>query len=302
MELRELTTFRLAAQTLSFTRTADLLGYAQSSVTAQIQGLEAEFGVPLFNRLGRRVTLTEAGERLLDYAEKMLNLAAEAHSAVANEDRVSGSLTITATESVCAYRLPAILHLFRAQWPQIHLTFKPLPSSDIYRALKDGLIDIAFLLEDRTVLPGLHGEILMEESLCLLAAPTHPLAAYKHISPEDLQAETMLLTERSCGYRNKFERMISTVNMRMAELEFGSVEAIKQCAIAGLGVAFLPQMTVLETLATGQLVALPWQPTHIYLQLVWHKDKWISPTMNSFIETCRIVCSQLELAQETLTE
>src|SRR5262249_7757663 len=147
---------------------------------------ETEFGVPLFNRLGRRVTLTEAGIRLLDYAERMLNLAAEAHSAVANEERMSGSLTISAPESVCAYRLPAILHLFRAQWPQVHLTFKPLPSSDIYRALKDGMVDAAFLLENRESLHGMHSEILMKEPLCLLAAPTHPLAAYEKVAPLDL--------------------------------------------------------------------------------------------------------------------
>ena len=91
MDLRELATFRLAAQTLSFTRTADLLGYAQSSVTAQMQALEQEFGVPLFNRLGRRITLTEAGERLAEYAERMLNLAAEAHAAVTAEAQISGS-------------------------------------------------------------------------------------------------------------------------------------------------------------------------------------------------------------------
>ncbi len=288
MDLRELTTFRLAAQTLSFTRTADLLGYAQSSVTAQMQALEQEFGVPLFNRLGRRVTLTEAGERLAEYAERILSLAAEAHSAVTAETQISGSLTISAPESVCAYRLPAILHQFRTRWPQIHLTFKPLAITDIYRALKDGIIDVAFLLEERTIINSLHIENLTVEPLCLLAAPSHQLAACGHVSPADLGSETILLTERSCGYRNIFERMMSSASIRTAaELEFGSVEAIKQCAIAGLGVAFLPQMTVQESLATGQLVALPWQPTQVYLQMAWHKDKWVSPTMYSFLETCR---------------
>ena len=288
MDLRELTTFRLAAQTLSFTRTADLLGYAQSSVTAQMQALEQEFGVPLFNRLGRRVTLTEAGERLAEYAERILNLAAEAHSAVTADAQISGSLTISASESVCAYRLPAILHRFRKQWPQVHLTFKPLPIAEIYRALKDGIIDVAFLLEERTAINGLDIECLTIEPLCLLASPTHRLAARANVFSTDLESETVLLTERSCGYRHIFERMMSMSGIHLAaELEFGSVEAIKQCAIAGLGVAFLPQMTAQESLAAGQLVALPWQPTQVYLQMSWHKDKWISPAMYSFLETCR---------------
>ena len=109
MELKPLQTFKILADELNFTRTAERLNYAQSSVTAQIQGLEQELGVPLFERLGRRIRLTEAGTRLLRYADEILRLTDEALLAVPGQGEPSGTLTIGAVESLCTYRLAPIL-------------------------------------------------------------------------------------------------------------------------------------------------------------------------------------------------
>lgn len=110
MGLRHLQTFGAVAELLSFTRAAERLGYAQSSITGQVRALEEELGEPLFERLGKRVALTAAGRRLLPYAEKMLGLAGEARAAAAAQDgRPRGTLTIGASESLCAFRLPAVL-------------------------------------------------------------------------------------------------------------------------------------------------------------------------------------------------
>src|SRR5215210_5308545 len=117
MELRQLETFRAVAGPLSFTRAAVTLGYAQSSVTAQIQALEAELGVALFDRLGRRVALTEAGQRLLEYADRLLSLADEARAAVAEGAEPAGTLTVGAPETVLTYRLPRVLQRYRATFP-----------------------------------------------------------------------------------------------------------------------------------------------------------------------------------------
>src|SRR4051794_25715284 len=116
MDLRQLKTFRAVADSLSFTRAADALDYAQSSVTAQIRALEDELGVRLFDRLGRRVALTEAGLRLLAYADKMLDLADEAAHAIAEGDEPSGQLIIAAPETLSTYRLPPLLKQFRLRF------------------------------------------------------------------------------------------------------------------------------------------------------------------------------------------
>src|SRR5436305_2708758 len=109
MELRQLETFRMVAGQLSFTRAATALGYAQSSVTAQIQALESELGVALFDRLGRHVALTESGQRLLEYAERLLSLAEEARTALADGAEPTGTLTVGAPETALTYRLPRVL-------------------------------------------------------------------------------------------------------------------------------------------------------------------------------------------------
>src|SRR5690606_16915793 len=105
MELRQLRTFQRVATTLSFTRAAEELGYAQSSVTAQVRSLEDELSVRLFDRLGRQVSLTDAGQRLLEYATRLLNLAEEARLAVTESGEPSGQLVVAAPETLSSYRL-----------------------------------------------------------------------------------------------------------------------------------------------------------------------------------------------------
>src|SRR5687768_17710567 len=109
MELRLLATFEKVADVLSFTRAAADLGYAQSSVTSQIRALESSLGVDLFERLGSRIRLTEAGERLLPYARRMIDLAEEAQAAVTGADEPAGTITVGTMESLTSYRLPPLL-------------------------------------------------------------------------------------------------------------------------------------------------------------------------------------------------
>src|SRR5262245_21837871 len=131
MDLRQFTTFRTLARTLSFTRTAAELNYVQSNVSAQIRALESELGVRLFDRLGRRVVLTDAGCRLLDYADRVLALVQEAHTIVATTDEVAGTVIMSAPESLCAYRLPPLLHEVRTRFPRLQVTFRPGPVAEL---------------------------------------------------------------------------------------------------------------------------------------------------------------------------
>ena len=124
MDLRQLKTFQVVATALSFTRAAERLDYAQSSVTAQIRALEEELGVPLFDRLGRRVALTDSGARLLEYADKLLSLADEAYLAIAETDEPTGQLVISAPETLSAYRLPPLLKQFRQKFPRVQLILR----------------------------------------------------------------------------------------------------------------------------------------------------------------------------------
>lgn len=290
MDLRQLETFRAVAGSLSFTQAADKLDYAQSSVSAQIQSLEKEIGAPLFNRIGKRVELTDAGARLMDYAARMLSLAEEARTVVSGADAPSGSLTVTAPETICTYRLPPVLRQFRQRYPQVRLVYRPVRGTDLGRNVIQSDADIAFWLAEPMQSSNLIIEPLIEEPLALIAAPDHRLAGYACVRPTDLEDEPLLLTERGCNYRALFERrLVEAGVVPSTDYEFDSVEAIKQCVMANVGIAVLPQIDVQRELDNGSLVALPWdQPDFRVLTLVMrHAEKWVSPAMAAFLDLTR---------------
>lgn len=295
MEHRQLKTFGAVARALSFTRAAEGLGYVQSNVTAQVKALEAELGAPLFDRLGRRVVLTDAGRTLLGYAGRILDLHEEALAAVASAGGTpggepAGSLTISAPETLCTYRLPRLLRRFGERYPGVRLTFRPVPCSDLKSAVAEGVLDAAFLLEEPARSSVLELEALVEEPLLVLAPPDHPLAPSEGVGPADLDGERVLLTESGCSYRRIFERRLAEAGVEPARaLEFDSVEAIKQCVIAGMGVAVLPAVAVEAELERGEIASLPWSGPELKVptQVAWHKDKWVSPALGAFLSLSR---------------
>lgn len=298
MELRQLTTFKAVATHLSFTRAAVALDYAQSSVTAQIQALEDEIGLPLFDRVGRRVSLTAAGQRLLWYADKMLELAAEAKAAVAGATTPTGTLTISAPETICSYRLPVVLQEFRQHFPQVRLTFKPLPSSELRQAVSEGTLDVAFLLDEPLQANNLNIEILRDEAIWLVGPPDHRLASFVRVLPGDIEGEPLLLTESGCTYRSLFKRALAEAGVHPnVIMEFSSVDSIKQCVMAGMGLTVLPAVAVQREVESGELVAIKWagSPISVALQMAWHRDKWISPALHEFLCLAR---TRLQLLAE----
>jgi DNA-binding transcriptional LysR family regulator len=289
MEFRQLRTFRAVAATRSITQAAASLSYAQSSVSVQIQALEKELGVPLIDHVGRTIQLTEAGERLLRYAERLIDLADEAQKVVSDVRACDGTLSIGAPETICTYRLPPVLREFRRRFPKVQLSFRPMLDVDLYAGVRAAALDIGFLLQEPVGSNGIRVETLIEEPLVVICAPGHVLAQKPHVRPADLEGETLLLTEVGCGYRHLFEQSISKGGVyAVIKLEFTSVEAIKACVGAGLGIGFLPQVAVDRELAEGSLCAVDWEKSfQVCTQLITHKDKWISPPMEEFIRLCR---------------
>lgn len=290
MEIKQLVTFKHAAENLNFTQTAKMLNFAQSSVTAQIKSLEDEIGKPLFERLGKRLILTEAGHQFIKYAEKMISLSEEAITAANEEEELTGTLTIGAQESQCTYRLPLILKEFKTAFPKVKLVFKPAHSDEMARKqLMEGLLDIAFIMDERKPDGSLKVERLIKEELLLVASPKQSKPDF---SIEDLKYETLLLTEAGCSYRTIFEESLNSLGIySLDKIEFASIEAIKQCVIAGLGVALLPEMVVKKDIEEGRMKELPWKSATppLYTQIAWHKDKWMTPPLDEFISLTRKV-------------
>ncbi len=267
------------------------MNYAQSSVTAQIQALEQEFGVQLFERLGKRIRLTEAGERLLLYADQILRQSDVARLTVPGHNEPGGTLTIGSVESLCTYRLAPVLMAFRSRYPRVELVFRTGICADLRKEVSHGELDLAFTLEKAGHDEALVFDVLMREPMLVLARPDHALVQREQVNPTDLEGETILVTEPGCSYRTMFEQALTAAGLRHPKVEFASVEAIKQCVIAGLGVTLLPEMAVKDELSRGLLSAVPWVGPEfpVVTQMCWHKDKWMSPALRAFIEVTKEV-------------
>ena len=299
MEVRQLQIFRTLAEELNFTRTAELVHTVQSNVTAQIKALEDELGVPLFDRLGRRVTLTDAGRRFKPFAEQALTAMEQGQRALQAGEEPSGPLRIGAPESVLAYRLPQVLRAYRKRYPMVELAFRPYVDASLCSMLETGKFDMAIQMSDPRPGPGFQSIRLRTERVFLLSDLNHPLAKKRTVKPEDLAGQMLLLTEPGCGYRNKLDQVLAQRNVRPGNVtEFSSVEAIKQCVIAGMGLALLPAIVVARELRQHQFKALHWAgpSLDIATHVMWHKDKWVSPAMAAFQE---MMLDKLEDAAET---
>ena len=171
-------------------------------------------------------------------------------------------LTIAAPETLCAYRLPPAILRFRAQFPEVNIRVLPTPEGREawQRLLRNGEIEAAMRIGAVFDSAEFDRLTLNSEPLYLLTHPNHELAQKSLITPHDLVNQTLLLTEPTCTYRVIFEQLMRARGVQPETIiEFHAVEAIKQCAIAGLGIAVLPALTVADALNDGRLTALHWQ-------------------------------------------
>ncbi|MEU6948835.1 LysR family transcriptional regulator [Streptomyces sp. NPDC046316] len=292
MELRLLVTFEKVAAVLSFTRAATELRYAQSSVTGQVRALESSLGVELFERLGSRIRLTEAGERLLPYARRIIELSEEARAAVVEtEEEPAGTIAVGTMESLTSYRLPPLLELFHHRYPKVQLSLRPTLGDETRQALRQGTYDIGFLMEPETEHAGLEAEVLAEEPLTLVASPRHPLAGRTDLTSADLAAGQLVGTEPGCPYRDLFERELQEWSPPF--MEFGTLEATKRGVAGGLGIALVPRVAVSEELASGALVALDWRPPFtLFTQIAWRRGKRLPAHVRLFVEQARRLVSE----------
>lgn len=284
MDLTYFRTFREVARRKSFTKAGEALGYAQSSVTMQIQKLEREYGIPLFERYGRQLRLTPPGETLLKLAMQMLDLYDQSHERLTSQ--VSGTLTIGTINSLAAYFLPPFLQALKQLYPELNIQLYPDTESSLLLKVKEGEYDVGLILDHFPADPLLACTKIREEPLVLVAPKHHPLAALDSIRMDDLKETEFIVTEESCIYRGMFEKLLKdhAIPLRIG-FELGNLEAIKHCVMNGLGIALLPGIAVQSELELGKLVPLSFTHDKLSLdiQLLLHPKKWMSQPLQAFV-------------------
>jgi DNA-binding transcriptional LysR family regulator len=294
MDIHRLKTFKTAATLLNFNRTADLLNYSQSTVSAQIKSLEEEIGVLLFKRNAKQLYLTAAGKKMLSYSLKLLAIHEEAISDISGHREADGMLTIRAPQTIATYHLPRVLTEFQPHFPKIRFDITSCAMYSLEHELQIGTVDLAFLLAESVRSANLKVEMLKAEPLVVIASPGHPLCHRKCIGFEELLEQHIFLPKADCGYRMSFEQSLLMARAEpVLTLEINSIEAIKKCVAAGLGVTLIPEIAVKDELNQGKLVRLAWsEALEVAILMIWHKEKWISPALAAFMETMRTVIAR----------
>ncbi|MET1072786.1 MAG: LysR family transcriptional regulator [Umezawaea sp.] len=237
MDTRLLRTFQVLARTGSFTATATELHLVQSTVTTQIKSLEHDLGAKLVDRLPGGAVLTEAGARVLEGAHEVLAAEQRLRDAARSTPDVTGDVRLGAPESMCAYRLPRIVADLAERWPGVTVHLTPVGTRAALDGVRDGVLDLALVLEDEPPVTALSSVAVGVERIDLVASPGHP------------DEGRYFLLEEGCSYTDRFVRGLPGVR----PTRFGSIEAARSCVVAGLGLSVLPRVSVVDQLAAGTL-------------------------------------------------
>lgn len=286
MELRNIKTFLCVAEQCSFSKAAVMLGYSQSTVTTQIQQLEQEFGTLLFERIHKTVRLTAAGTEFVGFAQKMLLTADEAKNAMKRLPEENGELRIAMAESLCSTFFPDILERYHKEYPNVDLSITTGGTDDIFYMLRHNEADMVYTLDRRIYSPDLVTALEKEENVYFVASPSYS-AAGKAVTLEELTKYDFILTEKNMSYRKHLDELMASKSLQIRPfLELGSVEMIRTLVERGIGISFLPYYAVKDSIKNGTLVKIDVSENQIevWRQLIYHKNKWVSPAMRAMIK------------------
>lgn len=287
MELRHLQTFITIVELEGFTKAADNLGYAQSTITAHIQILENELGEVLFDRLGKKIVLTNLGKELVPYAKQMLHVYNEIKNITSEQKGVTGDLIIGAGESLSIYRLGKILKEYKKSFPKVNIILKNSICSDLRSKLHSGELDIIFTIEPEINDTDLVVKKLKDECMVVIGAPDADLEFLSTNFENEVASESIIFSEKGCSGRIAFENYLKQKKIKYVNpLEFSSMEAIKKCVMNNLGISFLPFYTVKKEINEGSLKMIEMKEplAKFKTQLAYHKNKSISLPMSKLIE------------------
>jgi DNA-binding transcriptional LysR family regulator len=260
MDLKRLHTFVRVARTLNFTEAARQIHRTQSSVTEQVQALESDLGVALFDRANRKLALTAAGECLLGYADRLIDLADQARAAVRAAGGVAHHpLAVGGIETIAAAFLPDVVARMAATHPGVSVRLAVAATSALHASVKGGTLDAAIFFGARTPDGGLVCRVIAHEPLVLIVPPGHPLAARTGVSHDDVAHERFLVTGQGCAYRKMFETAFQARLDGQPDIagEFDSVATIVRLVERGLGCAIVPRMV--PAIEDANVVVVPWR-------------------------------------------
>jgi DNA-binding transcriptional LysR family regulator len=289
-QLPHLETFSKAAELSSFTGAAKALRLSQAAVSERVQALERTLGKSLFQRRGGRVQLTEAGQKLYGYAQRILDLHREARCELTGQATpVGAELSLAASSIPGEHLLPALLSEFGQQHPHIRVRATVSDSMGVLDQVTRGKASLG-LVGRKTDDPQLEFRHLARDRMVLVVPPGHALSRRKKVSVQQLSGHALVLREVGSGLRHCFEKSLERAGQSLADfrvaLELGSNEAIKEAVRRGVGVAVLSTFAVQKEIQSGQLHGLKVTDLHCDrdLFLVWDRRRVLPLPARVFLQ------------------
>lgn len=284
--LRQLKVFESVARHLSYSRAADELHLTQPAVSMQIKQLEDNISLPLFEQLGKRIYLTDAGHELYQYSRAIAQQLSDMEVALDElKGMERGKLNI-AVVTTANYFAPHLLAKFCQRYSGVTVSLNVSNRETVLKQLADNLIDLAIMGQPPENLD-IDSESFMENPLVVVAPPDHPLCKERDIPVKRLATETFLVRESGSGTRSAMERFFAAHEIKINKgMETDTTEAIKQAVQAGMGLGIMSRHTVELELETKRLKILDVQgfPIVRYWHVVNRKNKRLSSVANAFKE------------------
>lgn len=290
MEIRNIKTFLKVAELNNFTQAAALLGYSQSAVTLQIQQLEKELGVLLFERIGRKVHLTEQGKTFHRYATSITNTLLAAEIEIKNSGQPSGKLKIGVIESLNLSVMQRVIREYHSLYPGVEISITTGLNSEMFAMLAKNEIDIIYFLDVQTDSSEWVKVGQRYEPTVFVCSSGNPLAQRRSLPLADVLRQPMILTEKSYCYRYALEQLAARRGIGLHPfIEMGNTDKIAELVADDMGISFLPLFSVQAYIERGALAVIDTEraDAQMYSQLVYHKNKYVSPQMQAFMDVMK---------------
>ena len=286
MELWQLEVFMAVAGERSFSRAGARLGRTQPAISSAIKLLEDELGERLFDRMGKAVKLTRAGELLTDYARRLLRLREEAMLAVGELRGLNrGTLSLGANETTCLYLLPEVLASFKQTYPQVQVDINRAISRTITKKVLDGSLD--FGIVTMPVTDGrLETMMIHQDELALIVGPAHRLARRRAVQMRELDEEPFILHKVGTTTRERLVNHFSDGGVTIkVTMELESIETIKRFVSIGMGISIVPRLCIAKEIQDGSLRSLDIRDArfHRQLGLIYNKGRYLSQAARAFL-------------------
>ena len=288
MENKNVATFVKIVEFNNFTKAADSLGYSQAAVTAQIKSLEKELGVPLFDRVGKRIFLTQAGKTFLPFAIDLLKAEEAAKNSVGVSEELEGELVICSASSYASEVLPQILLRYMHLHPKVRITVKVSDYlEDNMHKLAQGELDFLLCMDERNAFPDFASFAEKPEPVIFVTHPSNPLLKKKRKPLQDVVTSNFIVSDREIGYSRLLEKQLQKKGIELSPImEMGSTNAIINVLLGEYGTSFLPEYTVRKHIKDGTLARIDVKDIDVdmYSFFLCSRDRWINPVMQAFID------------------